>query len=200
MKRFIPRFRFERLVVFRLEPSCFSLLFDSLSFRYSSGVGISKLSELSSAMHMDEFKSNLLLKRPVNIKAIVTPRWKEEVQQQLQAQINQIDSQLQQLDLQGQRAIAEIQKQTLQPPGPQIAQQIENIQMQVNQKKSELLEQKNQQLQQLQQVQMLELDQEVNQGQMESYFRVELGDNLIRKMNVEILLRDGIVEEIRGDV
>ena len=149
---------------------------------------------------MDEFKTNLLLKRPVNIKAIVTPRWKEEVQQQLQAQINQIDSQLQQLDMQGQRAIAEIQKQTLQPPGPQVAQQIENIQMQVNQKKSELLEQKNQQLQQLQQVQMLELDQEVSQGQMESYFRVELGDNLVRKMNVEILLWDGVVEEIRGDV
>lgn len=149
---------------------------------------------------MDEFKSNLLLKRPINIKAIVTPRWKEEVQQQLQAQINQIDSQLQQLDLQGQRAIAELQKQSLQPPGPQTAQQIENIQMQVNQKKSELLEQKNQQLQQLQQVQMLELDQEVNQGQMESYFRVQLGDNLIRKMNVEILLRDGVVEEIRGDI
>jgi hypothetical protein len=140
------------------------------------------------------------LKRPINIKAIVTPRWKEEVQQQLQSQINLIDSQLQQLDMQGQRAIAELQKQSLQPPGPQTAQQIENIQMQVNQKKSELLEQKNQQLQQLQQVQMLELDQEVNQGQMESYFRVELGDNLIRKMNVEILLRDGVVEEIRGDI
>jgi len=35
---------------------------------------------------------------------------------------------------------------------------------------------------------------------MESYFRVEPGDNLVRKMNVEILLRDGIVEEIRGDI
>ena len=149
---------------------------------------------------MDESKSNLLLKRPVNIKAIVTPRWKEEVQQQLQTQINQIDSQLQQLDMQGQRTIAELQKQNLQPPGPQVLQQIESIQIQVNQKKSELLEQKNQQLQQLQQVQMLELDQEVSQGQMESYFRVELGDNLVRKMNVEILLRDGIVEEIRGDI
>lgn len=149
---------------------------------------------------MDESKSNLLLKRPVNIKAIVTPRWKEEVQQQLQAQINQLDSQLQQLDMQGQRTITEIQKQSLQPPGPQVLQQIESIQIQVNQKKSELLEQKNQQLQQLQQVQMLELDQEVSQGQMESYFRVELGDNLVRKMNVEILLRDGIVEEIRGDI
>lgn len=145
-------------------------------------------------------ESNILLKRPVNIKAIVTPRWKEEVQQQLQTQINQIDAQLQQLDMQGQRAIAEIQKQSLQPSSPQVVQQVENIQIQVNQKKSELLEQKNQQLQQLQQVQMLELNQEVNQGQLESFFRVEKGDNLVQKMNVEILLRDGIVEEIRGDI
>ncbi|HAG83044.1 MAG TPA: hypothetical protein DD379_03765 [Cyanobacteria bacterium UBA11162] len=151
-------------------------------------------------MTVDDSQSSLLLKRPVNIKAIVTTRWKEEVQQQLQAQINQIDAQLQQLDLQGQRAIAEIQKQGLKPTGPQTAQQIENIQLQVNQKKSELLEQKNQQLQQLQQVQMLELDQEVNQGQIESFFRVSPGDNLVRKMQVEILLRDGVVEEIRGDV
>jgi exonuclease VII large subunit len=158
------------------------------------------LKNLPNTSNMDESKTSLLLKRPVNIKAIVTPRWKEEVQQQLQAQINNIDAQLQQLELQGQRAIAEIQKQSLQPPSAQVMQQIENIQIQVNQQKSELLEQKNQQLQQLQQVQMLELDQEVNQGQMESYFRVERGDNLVRKMNVEILLRDGVVEEIRGDI
>ncbi len=149
---------------------------------------------------MDVTNSQLLLKRAITIKAIVTPRWKEEAQQQLQAQINQLDSQLQQLEMQGQRMIAEIQKQSLQPPGPQTVQQIDNIQTQVNQKKSELLEQKNQVLQQLQQVQMLELSQEVNQGQIESIFRLEAGDNLVQKMNVEILLRDGIVEEIRGDV
>ncbi len=149
---------------------------------------------------MDVFKPQLLLKRAVNIKAIVTPRWKEEVQQQLQAQINQIDGQLQQLDMQGQRAITEIQKQSLQPPGPQTLQQIENIQLQVNQKKSELLEEKNQSLQNLQQVQLLDFDQEVNLSQMEGFFSVELGDNLISKMQVEILLRDGVVEEIRGDI
>jgi len=39
---------------------------------------------------MDVFKPQLLLKRAVNIKAIVTLPL-EEVQQQLQAQINQID-------------------------------------------------------------------------------------------------------------
>ena len=149
---------------------------------------------------MDVSKPQLLLKRVVNVKVIVTPLWKDEVQQQLQTQINQTDQQLQQLDVQGQRAVAEIQKQSLQPPGPQTLQQIENIQVQVNQKKSELLEQKNQSLQNLQQVQFLELDQEVPQFQMEGFFRVETGDNLISKMQVEIVLRDGVVEEIRGDI
>ena len=142
----------------------------------------------------------LLLKRSINVKVVVTPRWKEEAQQQLQAQINQIDSQLQQLEMQGQRMVSEIQKQNLHPPGPQVMQQIENIQVQVNQRKSELLEQKNQNLQQLQQVQVLDLEQEVSQGQIDGTFTVELGENLIQKMQVEILLRDGIVEEIRGDI
>ncbi|MFB2882389.1 YlqD family protein [Floridanema aerugineum] len=149
---------------------------------------------------MDTPKNQLLLKRPVNIKAIVTPRWKEEAQQQLQGQLNQIDQQLQQLEVQGQRAITELQKQSVQPPGPQVMQQIDNIQSQVNQRKSELLEQKNQSLQQLQQVQLLELNQEVSQGTIESIFTVELGDNLLDKWQVEILLRDGVVEEIRGDI
>jgi predicted RNase H-like nuclease (RuvC/YqgF family) len=131
---------------------------------------------------------------------IVTPRWKEEAQQQLQAQINNLDSQLQQLEMQGQKAISEIQTQSIQPPSAQVQQQIENIQMQVNQKKSELLEQKNQALQQLQQVQTLELEQEVSQGQIESVFTADIGDNLIKKMQVEILLRDGVIEQVRGEV
>lgn len=149
---------------------------------------------------MDSAKSHLLLKRAVNIKVVVTPRWKEEVQQQLQAQINQMDGQLQQLEIQGQRMVSEVQKQAPNPDDSAIAQQISNIQLQVNQKKSELLERKNQILQQLQQVQLLEMDQEVNQGQIEGFFRIETGDNLIRKMQVEVLLRDGVVEEIRGDI
>ncbi|NJN91918.1 MAG: hypothetical protein HC840_07500 [Leptolyngbyaceae cyanobacterium RM2_2_4] len=148
---------------------------------------------------MDVSKSHLLLKRVVNVKALVTPLWKEGMQQQLQSQINQLDGQLQQLESQGQRMTAELQKQTSQPADPAIAQQIGNIQVQVNQKKSELLEQKNRILQQLQQVQLAELDKEVLQLQVEGFFRVEIGDNLFDKMRVEILLRDGVVQEIRGD-
>lgn len=149
---------------------------------------------------MDVSQSHLLLKRAVNVKVVVTPRWKEEVQQQLQKQINQLDNQLQQLEAQGQRMAAELQKQGAQASDPAVQQQIGGIQAQVNQKKSELLERKNQTLQQLQQIQLLEMEQEVAQGQIEGFFRVETGDNLIRKMQVEVLLRDGVVEEIRGDL
>lgn len=144
--------------------------------------------------------TELRLKRSVTIKAVVTPRWKEEAQQHLQSQINQLDGQLQQLEMQGQRMVSEIQRQSSQPSSPQTVQQIDNVQIQVNQKKSELLEQKNRILQQLQQVQLLEMEQEVNQGQIESFFTLAKGDNMVQKMQVEILLRDGVVEDIRGTI
>ena len=144
--------------------------------------------------------SNLMIQRQVNIKAIVTPRWKEEAQQSLQAQLNQVDGQLQSLDMQLQQVLTDMQKQSIQPPGPDTLQQMEGVKMQFNQGKSELLEQKNQVLQQLQQVQTLSIEQQVDQGQVVSNFTIQVGDNLISKMNVEILLRDGVVEEIRGDI
>jgi len=144
--------------------------------------------------------SNLMIQRQVNIKAIVTPRWKEEAQQALQTQLNQVDGQLQGLDMQLQQVLSDMQKQSIQPPGPDTLQQMEGVKMQFNQGKSELLEQKNQVLQQLQQVQTLSIEQQVDQGQVVSNFAIQVGDNLMSKMNVEILLRDGIVEEIRGDI
>jgi hypothetical protein len=145
--------------------------------------------------------SNLMIQRQVNIKAIVTPRWKEDMKQALQGQLNQVDGQLQGLDLQLQQVLTDMQKQSIQPPGPDTLQQMEGVKMQFNQAKSELLEQKNQVLQQLQQVQTLSIDQEVDQGNVVSTFKVQVGDNLISKVNtVELLIRDGIVEEIRGDV
>lgn len=149
---------------------------------------------------MDASNPQLQLRRTVVLKTIVTPSWKEQTQQQLQTQINQIDGQIQQLELQGQRMITEIQKQSLQPPGPETLQQIDNVQMQITNNKSELLEQKNQTLQQINRVQLLEMDQEVEIGQIDSFFYLQKGDNLFQKLQVEVLLRDGMVEDIRGDI
>lgn len=149
---------------------------------------------------MEVVTSSLMLKRPITVKAIVTDRWKEEVQQQLQNQINQLDQQIQQLEAQGTKTIGDIQKQSKDPANIQVVKQIDSIRGQITQKKGELLNKKSQLLQQLQQVQTLELNQEVVQAQMESFFRVEKGDNLVKKLNVEVVIRDGIVEDIRGEL
>ena len=150
---------------------------------------------------MDE-NQTLLLKRVVNIKAIVTPLWKEEAQKQLQAQINQVDGRLQQLEMQGQRMVSELQKQTETQPGSAAAiqQQMGNIQSQLNQDKSKLLQRTNQSLQQLQEVQTIAVDAEVDQGKVESFFNVSVGDNLVKKLQVEILIKDGVIQEIRGEL
>ena len=151
---------------------------------------------------LEQTSSSLLLKRAINVKVIVTPIWQDEAQKQLQSQVNQIDQQLQQLETQGQMAISEVQKQPAEDLAKQqqTKQQIENIQIQINQKKNEMLQKKNQFLQQMQQIQLFELGQEVSQGQMESFFELKKGDNLIQKLNVEIVVRDGVVEEIRGTI
>jgi hypothetical protein len=60
---------------------------------------------------MDILSDQLLLRRAIPVKAIVTPLWKEEAQLQLQGQINQLDSQLQQLELQIQQMMTELKKQ-----------------------------------------------------------------------------------------
>lgn len=144
--------------------------------------------------------TELTIKRPVVLKVIVTPRWKEEVTQQLQAQTTQIDQQLQDIEMQGQRAIAEVQKQGVALTNPQALQQIEAIQTQVNQKKNELQQRKNQLLQQLDQLEKVEMEQEVAQGQIDGTCTVAVGDNLVKKLQVEVVVRDGIVQEIRGDI
>ncbi|WP_218079292.1 YlqD family protein [Anthocerotibacter panamensis] len=141
----------------------------------------------------------ITLKRNVTIKAIVTPRLKDEATQQLQNALNQVDVQIQQLDFQGKRAINEVERGAIKPLGPEAQQQINNIRGQVESKKAEFLQQKNQFLQQLNQVTTWEMSQEIVQGQIESDFEVAVGDNLLERMNVEVVLEDGIIVEIRGN-
>jgi hypothetical protein len=154
---------------------------------------------------MDILPNQLFVRRAIAVKAVVTPRWKEEAQQQLQGNLNQIDMQLQQLELQAQQMMTEIRKQGIQIIGAEglqapdgVQSQVQELQLQVNNRKTEILEQKNQLLQQLNQVQLMQLEQEVEQGQIDNFFYVKEGDNLIQKMQVEILLRDGVIEQIRG--
>ncbi|UJB73099.1 YlqD family protein (plasmid) [Acaryochloris sp. 'Moss Beach'] len=156
--------------------------------------------------HQSSTNNQLLLNRPITIKAIVTPLWKDEARQQLQSQDDQLSEQLTQLDTQVQQMVGELSQHTIQIVGAdnssvaETQSQIRSIQVQAEQRKNELLEQKTQVLQQLEQIETLELGEEVEQGQVDSYFYIKQGDHLIRKMQVEVLLRDGVIEEIRGEL
>ena len=63
-------------------------------------------------------------------------------------------------------------------------------------KRAEIEEQKRNLLQQQAQVRDLEMDQIVEQGQLESTCELKVGDNLVQKMQVAIVVRDGVVQSI----
>ena len=81
---------------------------------------------------------------------------------------------------------------------PRVQEQVAQIQQQVGAKRSEFEEQKRNLLQQQSQVRELEMEQIVEQGQIESFCDLKVGDNLVSKMQVSLLVRDGLVEAIDG--
>ena len=70
------------------------------------------------------------------------------------------------------------------------------MQQQVASKRSELEEQKRNLLQNQSQVRELKMEEIVEQGQIESFCDLSVGDNLVSKMQVSVLVRDGVVEAI----
>ena len=73
-----------------------------------------------------------------------------------------------------------------------------SVQEQVAAKRAELEEQKRQLLEQQRQVRELEMEQIVEQGQLESFCEVQVGDNLVEKLQAAVLVRDGVIEAIEG--
>jgi hypothetical protein len=44
----------------------------------------------------------------------------------------------------------------------------------------------------------LEMEQIVDQGQLESFCDVRVGDNIVEKLSVAVVVRDGVIEAIEG--
>jgi F0F1-type ATP synthase membrane subunit b/b' len=106
------------------------------------------------------------------------------------------DQQLAQLEQEGQQVVDEVRRQSSNPLDPRVQDQVAQVQQQVAAKRSELEEQKRNLLQQQAQVRELEMDQIVEQGQLDSFCDVKVGDNLVSKMQVSVVVRDGVIESI----
>jgi hypothetical protein len=140
----------------------------------------------------------LQVKRSITVRAVVTPRWKEDAERELSTALATSDNQLSQLELEGQQVIDEIRRQSANPLDPRVQDQVASIQQQVAAKRAELEEQKRQMLEQQRQVRELEMEQIVEQGQLESFCQVQVGDNLVEKLQMAIVVRDGVIEAIEG--
>lgn len=136
------------------------------------------------------------LKRPVAIKAIVTDKFKAEASKEIQQALQNFDLALQQLEFQGKRALTDLDKN---PDIPNKEQARQNLQMQIEQQRAQINAQKAELLQRLNMISQLELNSEFLQATVDNYVDVKVGDNLYEKMsNTEVIVKDGIVVEIRG--
>ncbi len=140
--------------------------------------------------------ATLTIKRSITVRAVVTPRWKEDAERELSNAIANVDGQLSQLEQEGQQLIDEIRRQSANPLDPRVQEQVGSVQEQVASKRAELEEQKRQMLEQQRQVRELEMEQIVEQGQIESFCEVRVGDNLVEKLQAAVLVRDGLIEAI----
>ena len=146
-----------------------------------------------------ETKNSISIKRSIAIKAIVTPTWKEDAEKELSNAISAVDQQLSQLEQEGQQIVSNIRSQSVNPLDPRVQEQVGQVQQQVGAKRNELEEQKRNLLQQQSQVRDLKMDEIVDQGQVDSFCDVSVGDNLIKKMQVSITVKDGIIQSISNN-
>ena len=143
-----------------------------------------------------ETKNSISIKRSIAIKAIVTPTWKEDAENELSKAISNIDQQLSQLEQEGQQIVKNIRSQSVNPLDPRVQEQVSQVQQQVAAKRNEIEEQKRNLIQQQSQVRELKMDEIVDQGQVDSFCDVTIGDNLIEKMQVSITVKDGVIQSI----
>ena len=95
-----------------------------------------------------------------------------------------------------QQVVDDVRRQSANPLDPRVQEQVAQVQQQVAAKRAELDEQKRNLLQQQAQVRELEMEQIVDQGQLESFCDIQVGDNLVSKMQVAVVVRDGVIEAI----
>tara|TARA_Y100001968_G_scaffold333036_1_gene393741 strand:- start:2219 stop:2671 length:453 start_codon:yes stop_codon:yes gene_type:complete len=140
--------------------------------------------------------NSLTIKRTISVKAVVTQAWKDEAEKELSNAIASSDEQLSQLEKEGQQVVEGVRSQSANPLDPRVQEQVAQVQQQVAAKRMELEEQKRNLLQQQSQVRELKMEEIVEQGQLESVCDIQVGDNLVEKMQVSILVRDGVIEAI----
>lgn len=132
----------------------------------------------------------LSIRQPVAVKFILTETAKQEILNESRNQIDRLSSELDQIEQQSKFALEQAMAQ-----GGDVAQQLRE---QIDVEKNNRLQQREQLIQQMQQIQQLELGTEIQNMNVETTIDVKVGDDWTKVlMGAEIIIKDGIVHEIR---
>lgn len=132
----------------------------------------------------------IIVKRPVALHVIVTEEFKEQLARELQEAADDTQRNIDQMDFQARRYLADLQRADLQR-AMQVRQQIEG-----ERKKQEAV--KKEFLDRIVEAKNLELGTEFPRGTLESEVSIEVGDNLFEKLGSSVVvIKDGVITEIR---
>ena len=142
---------------------------------------------------------SIQLMRQIAVRAIVTENFKNQVGNEITRNLQQIDAELQQLEFKGKRAIADIEMRTGGAVTTDARIQIDTIRQQIEAEKMRLLQLKEEMQGQFQALSELPLGSVVTQFTIENPVEVRIGENIFQRLEGgEILVKDGIIQEIRS--
>ena len=131
----------------------------------------------------------VIVKRPVILKNIVTPGFKEQLTKELEHTIRQIETWLQQEEFQSRRLIVEAQKRD--------PRRVNQLREEVHQEREKQEQVKNNLSEKLAQIKELEIDTLFISGTYDAPVKIEVGDDIRGKLSqAEIIVKDGIVVKV----
>ncbi len=141
---------------------------------------------------MAEKMNSVELKRVVMVKAIVTEAFKDNLVKELERAVGNLDIQLAKMEEQSKQYIKSLKEKGLMQRASSVRQQLEDERARQSAGKSDML-------MKIAEAKKLQVGSEFVQGPLEGPVNVAVGDNLYKKVGgAEIIVKDGIIQEIRG--
>lgn len=146
----------------------------------------------------DNKSTSITVKRPVTIKTVVTDSFKKQAAEEINKELHLIDSQIMQLQLQNKQIQDQIANFTAMY-GDESSHQIQDALAEISAKLQQMTAFKQELSSQRESISHLALDNVIITGNLENYIELGIGENLYEKFKeAEILIKDGIIQEIRG--
>jgi hypothetical protein len=137
-------------------------------------------------------EKSLELKRVVMVKALVTEAFKDNLVKELERAVKNLDTQVQQMDFQAKSHMEDLKKKGM-------ISQMTSFKRQLEEEKGRQAAAKADLQMKIEEAKKLVLNSEFIQGPLEGPVMVKSGDNLYKKIGAaEILVKDGIIQEIRN--